>query len=113
MKNNKGFSLVESLVAASLLMMMITTLVPAMNLLQNERESQQQKRMMVNSLHHELQPFLWEGHNNLPHHFSKTIDGHKAEFRMTDEGTLMKGCVNWRNVKNKTEQFCIYGYPAK
>lgn len=83
-----------------------------MNLLQNERANQQQKRIMANSLHDELQPFLWEANTSLPHQFTKTIDGDEAQFRMTHEGRLVKGCVKWRNVQNKTKQFCIYGRPT-
>ncbi|WP_176447378.1 prepilin-type N-terminal cleavage/methylation domain-containing protein [Lentibacillus sp. CBA3610] len=111
MRNSKGFSLIEALVAASLLMMMITTLIPATNLLLNERENLRQKRYMINELQHELQPFLWEASHDLPHRFLKTVDGSEAEFRMTPDGKLVKGCVTWSNVKNRTEEFCLYGYP--
>lgn len=111
MRNNKGFSLIESLVAASLLMMIITTLIPAANLLLNERESLQQKRHMINELHRELQPFLWEAEYDLPHHFSKTVNGTKVDFRFTNEDHLLKGCVTWNNATNRTDRFCLYGYP--
>ncbi|SFA71187.1 hypothetical protein SAMN04488072_101174 [Lentibacillus halodurans] len=113
MRNSKGFSLIESLVAASLLMMIITTLIPATNLLLNERESLKQKRIMTNELHSELQPFIWEEENNLPQRWFKMVNGSEAEFRFTSEDNLLKGCVIWNNAKNKTDQFCLYGNPDK
>lgn len=94
-------------------MMMITTLIPATNLLLNERASLQQKNHMVNELHDELHFYLRGAQHNLPYRFFKTVDGSKAEFLMTSEDELLKGCVTWSNAKNKTEEFCLYGYPEQ
>ncbi|WP_167751332.1 type II secretion system protein [Lentibacillus salicampi] len=113
MKNSKGFTMIEALVAASVLMMVISTLVPLTSLLLNERENLQQKREMANELHNELQPFLRENKRPLPQRLQKTVDGDEAEFRFTAENNLLKGCVSWENVNDRANQFCLYGYPEK
>ncbi|MFD1363066.1 prepilin-type N-terminal cleavage/methylation domain-containing protein [Lentibacillus salinarum] len=111
MKNSKGFSLIESLAAVSLLMMIIATIIPASSLLLNEREVLQQKRHMIHQLHLELQPFLRESTKAVPNDFSKIVNGSEATFRFVAEDNLLKGCVIWDNDRNRTDQFCLYGYP--
>lgn len=111
--NNKGFSLIESLVAVTLLMMMISTLIPITNLLIYEREILHQKRLFGNELHAELQPYLWDGQDSIPTEYFKTVNETKLKFIFLAENQLLKGCVEWKNVKNKTNQICLYGYSAK
>ncbi|GGK03240.1 hypothetical protein GCM10007063_26810 [Lentibacillus kapialis] len=113
MKNSNGFSLIESLVAASLLMMVITTVIPLTSLLLHERETLQQKQNISGELHHQLQTFLREEQTNLPHRLLKTIDGTEAEFRFIAESNLVKGCATWKNANERESQFCLYGYQQR
>ncbi|MBP1950357.1 type II secretion system protein [Virgibacillus litoralis] len=113
MLNNKGFSLIESLVAVTLLMIMISTLIPITNLLIYEREVLHQKRLFGNELHAELQPYLWDDQASIPTEYSKEVNETKLIFTFSAENKLLKGCVEWKNVKNKTDQICLYGYSAK
>lgn len=111
--NNKGFSLIESLVAVTLLMVMISTLIPITNTLIHEREVLHQKRLIGNQLHDELQPHLWDGQNRIPIKYSKKFNATTLNYKFSTENKLLKGCVTWENVKNKTNQICLYGYSAK
>jgi len=113
LSNSKGFSMIEALVAASLLMMIITTLIPLTNLLLKEREALQQKRAIINELHHDMQPFLWDKQLDLPHRLLKTVYGSEAKFRFTAEGNLLKGCATWDNANDRPNRFCLYGYTEK
>ncbi|RYG74687.1 type II secretion system protein [Lentibacillus lipolyticus] len=109
--NNKGFTLIETIVAASLLMVIITTLIPAANLLMSERKAMEQKYTIVNELHSKLQSSLWN--NRHPSNFVKEIDGTKATFSFATERDLLKGCVTWTNAQKREDEFCLYGYPYK
>ncbi|TMN20960.1 type II secretion system protein [Lentibacillus cibarius] len=114
MKNNKGFTLIETIVATSLVMMVIVSLIPAVNILSKERMSLQQKRSISNELHSELQSYVWtDRHPRLPVHFVKEIKGVRAVFSFTAERELLKGCVTWTNAQKREEKLCLYGYPAK
>lgn len=111
--NNKGFSFIETLVASALLLMIVTTLVPITNLIINEREELHQKRVFQNELHNQLQHYLWEDPRNIPARYNKDVDSTTLSFAFTKEKTLVKGCVEWKNVKKKIKQVCLYGYPEK
>ncbi|GAA0443393.1 hypothetical protein GCM10008983_20760 [Lentibacillus halophilus] len=112
MRKSNGFTLIETVVAASLLMMIITSLIPATDLLMKERMVQQQKRSIVNELHSELQTYLWNGnHPPLPNESTKRIKGTEAIFSFTKEAQLIKGCVTWTNAQKRGDTSCLYGYP--
>ncbi|MFD2759408.1 prepilin-type N-terminal cleavage/methylation domain-containing protein [Lentibacillus juripiscarius] len=114
MTNNKGFTLIETIVAASLLLMVVATLIPAANLLMNERMVLEQKHHIVKELHRELQSYLWDNkHPLLPNDYMKKINGAEATFSFTTEEELMKGCVTWTNARKRESKFCLYGYPDK
>ncbi|WP_375050740.1 hypothetical protein [Virgibacillus sp. JSM 102003] len=94
-------------------MVIISTLIPITNLLLYEREVLHHKRLFSNKLHDELQPYLWDGQNRLPINYSKEVNATTLNFNFSAENELLKGCVTWENVKNKTNQICLYGYSAK
>src|SRR5690625_4694086 len=67
--NNKGFSLVEVIVASSMIMMIIMTILPIGSLLERERAVLSERRTINLKLHDELQPFLWDD-QQLPFSYS-------------------------------------------
>ncbi len=89
---------------------MISTLIPITNTLMHEREILHQKRLFANKLHDELQPYLWDSQSNIPIKYSKEINATTLHYKFSTENELLKGCVTWENVKNKTNQICLYGY---
>ncbi|WP_164668620.1 hypothetical protein [Virgibacillus doumboii] len=109
--NNKGFSFIETLTASALLLMMATTLIPITNVIINEKEILYQKRLFLNELHDELQLYLWDDRNQTPAIYDKEVDSVTLTFMFSKQNSLVKGCVEWKNVKRKNEQVCLFGFP--
>lgn len=107
--NNKGFTLVEVLVAFSLIMLLVTTFVPISTLLQQQTVIFSDRRIMSSKLHDELQVILWDKKAFSSETFTKQVNDKNAIFRFTREDDLIKGCVKWDNINNKKEEICLYG----
>ncbi|MEN1970578.1 competence type IV pilus minor pilin ComGE [Lentibacillus sp. N15] len=115
MKNNKGFTLIEVLVAFSTVVMIATTLLPLISTINKEEEHLSERLRFSNQLYDELQMYLWEGQDRLPpFSFAKTDHSTTLfyQFIKTNDH-LIKGCVKWTNVKEKSETICLYGYSTK
>lgn len=78
-----------------------------------EREILHQKRIFINKLHEELQPYLWNNRLITPEYYTKEMNAVTLKFQFYSENELLKGCVEWKNVKSQAEQICLYGYAAK
>ncbi|WP_029271023.1 prepilin-type N-terminal cleavage/methylation domain-containing protein [Virgibacillus alimentarius] len=113
MNNNKGFTLIEVLVASSIIFTIVSTTVPITSLLLKEREILSDRRIITSRLHDELQPFLWEKKKTLPSTFIKTISETPVKFHFSYKEKLIKGCAEWENVKERNEKICIYGLLEK
>ncbi|MFC4558802.1 prepilin-type N-terminal cleavage/methylation domain-containing protein [Virgibacillus kekensis] len=113
MKSNKGFSLIESLVAVSMLCMMIVTLIPLTSLIMTERDILHEKRLYSNILHDKFQDYIWNTGEPLPSRVEEEIAGKKLVFTFTIENKLLKGCVVWTNAKKMSEETCFYGRTVK
>jgi len=114
LKSNKGFTLIEVLIASSIIIMMVTTFVPITSLLLHEREVLSDRRIITSRLHDELQPVLWKEHKAAPPSiYTKSIRSTRAKFHFSYEQEFIKGCVEWQNVKKKKEKLCLYGLPEK
>lgn len=114
LRNNKGFTLIEVLVASSILFLVMMTVVPINSLLTNERIISKDRYEYADQLQAELQPFIWERNKRLPATYERTINNQSVSFQITREtDVLIKGCVRWINAREKQEEVCLYGYPEK
>ncbi|WP_182858763.1 type II secretion system protein [Oceanobacillus picturae] len=115
MRDNKGFTLIEVLITVSILLGVVITVIPLLQLLILEGETLTDRRYMNQELFDELQPFLWSSGRPLPQsqHTTFQSNGMKAVYHFTQERELIKGCVEWTNVKEKRETICLYGVPRK
>lgn len=107
--NNRGFTLLEVLVASSIVLMLITTILPISSLLEQERVVLSERRALASKLHDALQPFLWND-QHLPFNYSDKINEVDVTFYFVYEGDDVKGCVNWENARDKIETICLYGF---
>ncbi|MBP1969743.1 prepilin-type N-terminal cleavage/methylation domain-containing protein [Virgibacillus natechei] len=110
MLKNNGFTLVEVLVASSILMVVITTLVPIISLINEHQALLSERRTFSYLLHDELQPFVHQHETTIPTSYSKQVHHKTLAFQFSKENELVKGCVQWQNVKNTNEVICLYGY---
>lgn len=114
MKNNKGFTLIEVLIASSILFIIIMTVVPIKSLLTSERRLLSDRYDYTARLHEELQFYLWEEDKQLPISYEQKLKQKTILFQFTKVSSeLIKGCVEWKNVRDKNEKTCLYGYPQK
>jgi prepilin-type N-terminal cleavage/methylation domain-containing protein len=115
LRNNNGFTLIEVLITVSILLGVVITVIPLLQLLRLEGETLKDRRYMNQELFDELQSFLWSPGRPLPqsHHTTFQGNGMIAVYHFTLERDLIKGCVEWTNVKEKRETICLYGVPKK
>lgn len=109
LSKNNGFSVVEVLVSASVILMLMTTIIPVTSLLEKERTVLGDRRIFVNRLHDELQPFLWSD-LSFPATYLILINQTDVTFNFTRKENYVKGCATWENARKKRETFCLYGY---
>lgn len=109
LSNNKGFTIVEVLVAASMILTLMTVVIPISVLLEKERTVLSDRRTFMNQLHDELQPYLWND-LTLPVSYSAFIDQTEVKFDFMKEKHVIKGCATWENARRKREKICLYGY---
>ncbi|HLR08247.1 MAG TPA: prepilin-type N-terminal cleavage/methylation domain-containing protein [Bacillota bacterium] len=112
MRKNKGFSLIEVMTSFSIVLMLILTLLPIVSLLNKERDVLNKRSLISIRLHDTLQDYIRLEHVT-PDTRQTTVDGTDVHYTFTDEGEYVKGCAEWNNIKNETEEVCLYGYPEK
>lgn len=109
MLNSKGFILIEVLVTTVILLTILLLLSPLFTQLLQERKALKDRRMISAHLHDELQKKLWQS-VQIPETYEKDYHGRTLTFQFSDEQEMIKGCVSWKNAKQKEESFCLYGY---
>ena len=111
LSNNKGFTLIEVLIAFSIIVLLVTTFLPIGLLIKKESIVLSERRKVSSMLHDELQHYLFEDAiESSVSYFKKNIN-RQVEFRFIREAELIKGCAIWESIKEKEERFCLYGYP--
>lgn len=113
--NNKGYTLIEVLVASSLLFIMISIIIPISMLLKYEQSVLKDRRFIASYLHDELQLFLWNNQQSPPVSYTKNRNEKVIylRFEYKKNQDMIEGCATWENVKQRKEEICIYGYPEK
>ncbi|RDW19192.1 hypothetical protein CWR48_09080 [Oceanobacillus arenosus] len=111
MKAN-GFTLIEVIVASAILMSVITTIVPIISTLNKEQQRLSDRRIIVHTLHDEMQPFLWSATSETSSKFTKNVNDQQVAFQFANEDHYLKGCAIWQNVKYAEETICLYGIHA-
>lgn len=109
LSKNRGFTLIEVLVAFSLVMLLVTTFIPISSIIQQHTTILSDRRIISSKLHDELLKQLWEEKSLMSESFTENVNKKKVEFYFTIENELIKGCATWDNAKNKNEKFCLYG----
>jgi type II secretory pathway pseudopilin PulG len=112
LRNNKGFTITEALVALAILMIISTAVLPLSSFVSHERKALSQKRIITYKLHDKLQLALHDG--VVPSETMETIELADVTFQMneTDEN-FYRACANWKNIVNRQEEVCLYGLPEK
>lgn len=112
MKNNNGFSLIEVLVAFGIIIMLIVTVFPLTIQITKEQRRLSEQIIFTEILYDELQQHIRNSNLVIPLNYNKNLINHDLYFHFEQENGLIKGCVEWRNVKQKQEKSCLFGFLA-
>jgi len=88
---------------------MSTVAIPIYTTIQQEKEVLHERSVFSLHLFNELQLKLGEEEITNDQTFKKNINKQEATFSFTTEGAYVKGCVNWKNAKEREEKRCLYG----
>lgn len=104
--NNKGFMMIEVIISSSIIFLFIIIFIPAISMIETERKVLTERRWISSTLHDELQHYLaGEDVKSIVHHNYTHIS---LTFKPNQQ--YIQGCASWKNVKNKDETFCLYGF---
>jgi len=94
----------------SIVFMLIVITLPINNLIKTERVKLYDRRTISFYLHDELLQQLDTGRMMETKIYTISINNRDVNFLFTNNNGLLKGCAKWENVKQKNEEFCLYGY---
>jgi len=104
---NKGFTLVEVIIAASILFSFVSLITPILSHIFKEQLLLRNQLENIHLLHDELLLVIRE-EVDFPLTFSKSKNGNDLHFTFTKENSFIKGCVSW-DVFEDEEVLCLYG----
>src|SRR5690625_2586591 len=111
LKKSNGFIWIETLVSLSIVMLLATTIIPIYTTLQQEKRILHDRSLISLYLYDELQREILEEHHDEIRMEQVNISDRIVTIQFTLENEYIKGCVSWENVKERTENLCLYGIP--
>lgn len=110
-KNCNGFTFTEALVAFTITLVICFTIAPLIHLINNERESLYDRRVISSHLHDTLQTYIYDKHH-LPYDTLTTINKRETKLTFQLKNEHIKACASWENWLNRKETICLYGIPV-
>lgn len=93
--------------------MLIITIFPISIQIKKEQQKLSDRITIGTTLYDELQRHVWSTTPVMPLTYEKTLKNKHLYFHFTTANDyLLKGCVEWTNVKNEKEKSCLFGYPG-
>lgn len=106
-----GFIWLETLVAFSLVMLVATIIIPIYSTVLQEKTIIYERTIISLYLFEELQRFIYDESLNKNRSYQVNVANRRVTVTFKTENEFIKGCVSWRNVKERTEKRCLYGIP--
>ena len=107
---NKGFILLEMLVALNILLFICLTLIPSYTFILNERRNIDTKHIGNELLSIELKEFI-EGERSMT---NRTIEVDETMYFLTwennEEVHKPRACISWKDRSDRINERCGYGY---
>lgn len=91
--------------------MLVVTIFPISIQIKKEQQKLSDRISISTSLYDELQDHVWNSTPDMPLIYQKKLENKQLNFRFTATNNLLKGCVEWTNVKQEKEKTCLFGYP--
>lgn len=99
----------EVLIASLLFFTVLTILLPLFSLLKQEQHILHERRTVVYKLHDELQTALWNSTSNQAYSYRLPKSDTNILFTFEWSQEELIGCAQWKNVKKRQEEYCLYG----
>lgn len=109
MRNNDGFTLLESIVAMTIIFSLMLTILPIHSTLQLERALNKEKRDITYHLHDELL-YALEATNQLKSNYIIETVFTNLQIEFTETKNTLKACATWIDLKERDQEVCLYGY---
>lgn len=107
--NKNGFFWIETLVSLSIVMIVVSVIIPLHATIKQEKRVLHDRTIISLYLFDELQNTLFIQSDKSERTQSKNISNRHVTITFNRENELIKGCVNWENVKGRSESLCLYG----
>lgn len=91
--------------------MLIITIFPVSIQIKKEQQKLSDRIAIGTTLYDELQQRVWSTTFTTPFSFERKTKNKHLYFQFTSTNNLLKGCVEWTNVKQEKEKQCLFGYP--
>ena len=108
---NKGFTLIEVLVAKSIIITLLLTFIPIYSTITYEQHILKTRLLATSTLHDEL--MLYGTDEESEKTFTKNINNESVTIVFINQSKYTKGCATWTNIKEREEEICLYGYNEK
>lgn len=108
--NSKGFTFTEALVALNIVLVIVFTVAPIIYTIHFERQILYDRRTISSKLHDDIQAYVY-GDVQLPDDYVKTINDIPVQVKIKTNNNYIKGCADWKNIKQREEEICLYGLP--
>lgn len=102
--NEKGFSLVQTLISFTIVILLVTTIVPSIVHIKKEQNILKQR---LSSAHH-LHDILIEEINS-KNTDDKVGNSQSIKYKIVYQDSLVEVCGSWTNIKTVQENRCYYG----
>lgn len=113
LKSINGFALIETIIIFNLLLIISLFIVPLYVSLKQEKAILHDRAIIVMKLHDELQKYIYERELLKDTNYNLNVHHRAVNFYFTSENEYIKGCATWKNMKQREEQYCLYGMVEK
>src|SRR5699024_6478749 len=102
--NNKGTSMIQTLIAFTIIIMLVMTITPSVVIIKKEQNVLKQRFKNMHLLHDILIKELNEEVSD--NKISKDLN---LKYTINYQDEMVQVCGNWSNIKNIREYMCYYG----
>lgn len=107
LQNNKAFTLIEILFAASILFLSLSFIIPSFVLIHNERQNLYTELTIVKQLERDLHEASLDV-DRIPYQTFKQIDHTHVTYTFTTHDQTIRGCATWETSKQQEMSTCLY-----
>ena len=107
LKNCKGYTLLEMLMAFSVLLLLLTSTLPLYIHIKQERKNVEMDKVAVKLLHQALLAYKYDGVS--PHSWTEKWQGVAYQMEWKEgPGAFVEACISWEDESERSQKRCDY-----